>query len=493
MAAVPGWGTLFAMSRWFAGAALAATLLGAAVAAPRLFAQAAQPPRGIVATFGQVCASCHGPNGSGGSAPSLLDDTWAHGGSDAELAASIKNGWPGTPMPPFGATLNEQDIRAMVIYIRELRDRAASSPLSRTGPPPLPTGAVTSEQHAFRVETVVEGLQNPWDVEILPDGALLVPERSGRLRIFRNGVAEPPITGLPPVWVRQDGGLMDVALHPDYEKTGWLYLAFSETGGAAEGRVDDADHPRPHQGRRPHRAADALPGPAGSLLAGQYALRLALLLRQGQVPLLRDRRSRPPRHAAGPEEPLRQDPSRPRRRHGAVRQPVREHARRSEVDLELRPPQPAGHRRRSGDRALWASEHGPRGGDELNLIEKGKNYGWPAATHGMNYDGTPMTPTTVVQVPGMVDPVLHWTPSIAVSGISFYRGDKFPKWKGHLFAAGLAGQQLVRLEVANGKVTHQETLLRGFGRIRHVVNAPDGTLLVVFDTPGRIVRLVPAP
>ena len=113
------------MSRWFAGAALAATLLGAAVAAPRLAAQAAQPPRGIVNTFGQVCANCHGANGSGGSAPSLLDDTWAHGGSDAEIAASIKNGWPGTPMLGFGATLNEQDIRAMVIYIRELRERAA--------------------------------------------------------------------------------------------------------------------------------------------------------------------------------------------------------------------------------------------------------------------------------------------------------------------------------------------------------------------------------
>ena len=114
--------------------------------------------------------------------------------------------------------------------------------------------------------------------------------------------------------------------------------------------------------------------------------------------------------------------------------------------------------------ALWESEHGPRGGDELNVIEKGKNYGWPVATYGMNYDGTPMTPTAVTEAPGMVNPVLHWTPSIAVSGITFYRGDKFPKWKGNLFAAALAGQQLARLEVAGGKVTHQETLLRGFGR-----------------------------
>ena len=148
---------MFDMFRWFAGAALAATLLGAAVAAPRLqAAQAAQPPRGIVQTFNQVCANCHGPNGSGGSAPTFLDDVWTHGGSDAELAASIKNGWPGTPMPPFGATLSDQDIRAMVIYIRELRDRAASGQLARMGPPPLPTTTISSEKHAFKVEVVVD-------------------------------------------------------------------------------------------------------------------------------------------------------------------------------------------------------------------------------------------------------------------------------------------------------------------------------------------------
>ena len=141
---------------------------------------------------------------------------------------------------------------------------------------------------------------------------------------------------------------------------------------------------------------------------------------------------------------------------------------------------------------MWSSEHGPRGGDELNLIEKGKNYGWPVATYGMDYDGTPMTKDSVTEAPGMVNPVLQWTPSIAVSGITFYRGSKFPKWKGNLFAAWLAGQRLVRLELSGGEGNDQETLLRGYGRIRHVANAPDGTLLVVFDAPGRIVRLVPA-
>jgi glucose/arabinose dehydrogenase len=483
------------MFRRFAGVALGAIVLGAAAAAPQLHAgQAAQPPRGIVATFNQVCASCHGANGSGGSAPSLLDDTWTHGGSDTELAASIKNGRPGTPMPPFGATLNDQDIRSMVIYIRELRDRAASGVIPRNAPPPpLPTDVVRSEQQGFRVETVVDGLTNPWAAAILPDGALLVPERGGQLRIFRNGVAGPPITGLPPIWVRQDGGLMDVALHPDYATTGWVYLAFSETGGTApgasttriiRGRIKDGAlteqqtlfqaspdlywPDNTHFGARFFFDKDKFLyyaiGDRGHLDTPQD-----LKSPYGKIHRVRDDGTTPP------DNPFVNTP-------GAVKS-IWSYGHRNPQGIDVDP----------ATGAMWASEHGPRGGDELNVIEKGKDYGWPAATHGMNYDGTPMTPRTVIQVPGMVDPVLHWTPSIAVSGIAFYRGDKFPKWKGNLFAAGLAGQQLVRLEVANGKVTHQETLLRGFGRIRHVENAPDGTLLVVFDTPGRIVRLVPAP
>jgi aldose sugar dehydrogenase len=484
--------TMFAMSRWFAGAALAATLLGAAVATPRLFAQAAQPPRGIVNTFVQMCASCHGIDGSGGSAPSLLDDTWTNGGSDAEIAGSIKNGRPGTPMLAFGATLNEQDIRAMVIYIRELRDRAASGPLSRTGPPPLPAGAVSSEQHVFRVETVIDGLDNPWDVEILPDGALLVPERSGRLRIFRNGVAEAPITGLPPIWVRQDGGLMDIALHPDYERTGWLYVAFSETGGTAQG----ASTTRIIRGRIKDgalteqetlfQASQDLYWPDNTHFGLRFFFDKDKFLYysigdRGHLDTPQDLKS-----PYGKIHRVKDDGTAPKDNPfvdtpGAVKT-VWSYGHRNPQGMDVDP--------KTG--ALWSSEHGPRGGDELNVIEKGRNYGWPVATHGMNYDGTPMTSTTVIEAPGMVNPVLHWTPSIAVSGIAFYRGDKFPKWKGNLFAAGLAGQQLARLEVAGGKVTHQETLLRGFGRIRHVLNAPDGTLLVVFAAPGRIVRLVPA-
>ena len=139
---------------------------------------------------------------------------------------------------------------------------------------------------------------------------------------------------------------------------------------------------------------------------------------------------------------------------------------------------------------LYDAEHGPRGGDELNLVQKGRNYGWPVITYGMNYDGTPITNLTAKE--GMEQPVNYWVPSIAVSSIAFYKGAKFPKWDGQLFLGALAQEELRRLVLADGKVTHQEVLFKGVGRVRDVVSCPDGYIYVSFDG-GRVARLVPAP
>jgi len=138
---------------------------------------------------------------------------------------------------------------------------------------------------------------------------------------------------------------------------------------------------------------------------------------------------------------------------------------------------------------LWETEHGPRGGDELNLIRKGANYGWPLATHGINYSGTTITKNK--SRPGMEDPVVQWTPVIAASGLAVYQGDQFPRWRGNLFAGGLAGQRIVRLSMNGPAVTSQEVLLKGTGRIRDVRSFDDGFLYVVYDQPGKVVRLIP--
>jgi glucose/arabinose dehydrogenase len=139
---------------------------------------------------------------------------------------------------------------------------------------------------------------------------------------------------------------------------------------------------------------------------------------------------------------------------------------------------------------LWESEHGPRGGDELNIVHEGHNYGWPLTTYGMNYDGTPITDHTTLE--GTDQPVTTWLPSIAASPITFYTGSRFPEWKNSLFVGALAGQELRRLEISGRSVTHQEILFKGIGRVRDVIDGPDGYLYVVLNEPNRIVRLVPA-
>lgn len=139
---------------------------------------------------------------------------------------------------------------------------------------------------------------------------------------------------------------------------------------------------------------------------------------------------------------------------------------------------------------LWETEHGPRGGDELNVLRRGANYGWPVITHGMNYNGTPVTALTALD--GMEAPVVHWTPSLAVCGIDFYTGERFPRWRGHLFVAALAQQEVRRIVIEDGRVAAQEVIFKDLGRVRDVANGPDGALYLALNQPDRIVRLVPA-
>lgn len=451
-------------------------------------AQSSPPPGGIPGKYVTLCAGCHGATLAGGTAPSLLDDEWAHGGSDDDLARSIRDGWPTSGMPAFRQALNDAEIRAMVIYLREMRERGRLGGLP-TQPPPIPD-VIRSEEHTFRVETVVEGLDTPWGFEFLPDGRLIVTERPGRLRIVgKDGTLQPPLTGLPPIWVRQDGGLMDVALHPDYARNGWIYLAFSEMGGSvpnasttriirarirdgalvdqqtifqapAELYWEDNTHYGARflfdaQGRLFYSVGDRGRTDTAQDPASPYG-KLHRVLDDGGVP---------------EDNPFVKKP-------GALKT-VWSYGHRNQQGLAIHPV--------TGD--LWATEHGPRGGDELNVILAGRNYGWPLVTHGMNYDGTPVTDRTEQE--GMEGPVVQWTPSTGVCGIAFYTGDRFPKWKNNLFVTGLVGQELRRIVIDGRRVTHQEVLFRGYGRVRDVVNGPDGYLYVAFNAPGKIVRLVP--
>jgi glucose/arabinose dehydrogenase len=468
---------------------LLSTLLAivAVVAVVTVARTQAPPPGDVAKTYESLCANCHGTTLGGGQGPSLVDGTWIHGDTDGDLTRVIRDGVPTTPMASFRASLTDQQIRALVIYIREAQERARSGSLG-SSVLALPD-RLASERHAFRVETVATGLDTPWGIEFLPGGDLLVSERPGRLRIIRGGQVQASVTGVPQVWARQDGGLMDIALHPQFAQNGWVYLALSEPGGDAAG----ASSTRVLRGRLRDGALveqQTLFKPAAALYWNNNTHFGARLLFDGQGDLFFSIGDRG--HMADAQDlaspygklhRIRDDGTVPPDnpfvgRTGAV-ESIWSYGHRNQQGLALEP----------GTRALWATEHGPRGGDELNRIEKAANYGWPVVTFGMNDNGTPITDRT--SEAGMQSPVVHWTPSIAVCGITFYAGDRFERWRGDLLVSALGGQQLRRLEMRDGRVTHQEVLMRGYGRIRDVVIGPDGLVYLAMNDPGRIVRLVP--
>ncbi len=463
--------------------------------APRAFAASAPyDPRGrpVTEIYREICASCHGARWEGGRAPSMLDDVWAHGGDDESLARSIRQGYVENAMPAFGTLLDAQQIRAMVVYIRECRERARQQP--KRPPARIDGLEFDSEQQRFRLERVADGLETPWGMAFLPDGRLLVTERPGRIRMVEIGRGiVGSIRGVPEVWLRQDGGLFDLALHPDFARNGWLYLSFSEEGklrGTSATRIirarlrdgrlvepQDIFRARPEQfwEGNSHYGSRLRFDRAGFLYftigdRGHRDDAQDLASPYGKLHRVRDDGSAPA------DNPFAHRP-------GAVAS-IWSYGHRNQQGIAQHPV--------TGE--LWTAEHGPRGGDELNVIAAGKNYGWPVITYGMNDDGTPITDLTAKE--GMEQPVKYWTPSIAVCALEFYTGDKFPRWKNQLFATALGGKRLLRLELDGHRVVHEEILFRDLARVRDVVAGPDGFLYVALnrefdDSPGEIVRLVP--
>jgi glucose/arabinose dehydrogenase len=350
---------------------------------------------------------------------------------------------------------------------------------------------ITSSAHRFRVETIAEDLQHPWAVAKLPDGDFLVTERAGKIfRIGHNG-SKTEIGGVPPVFAQGQGGLLDIALHPDYADNGWIYLAYSKPiGGGALTAVARAKL----EGNSLRGFEMIFDPPAAQATPAKVHFGCRIVFdKHGHVffsigdrggPTNQNNPAQNPASATGKIHRLRDDGSIP------PDNPFvgQKDALPSVWALGVRNPQGLVYDT-AADR-LWETEHGPRGGDELNIIRKGANYGWPLATHGINYNGTTITKNT--SLPGMEDPVVQWTPVIAASGLALYRGDKFPRWRGNLFAGGLVARRLVRMELSGSAVTKQEVLLQDSGRIRDVRTFDDGYLYLVYDQPGKIVRLVPA-
>ena len=345
-----------------------------------------------------------------------------------------------------------------------------------------------SREHRFQLVPVATGLQHPWAVAFLPGGDLLVTERRGRLlRVAAADGSTREIDGLPRVAAVGQGGLLDVALDPGFARNRRLYLAYSErVGGGLRTAVARAE-----------LAGDRLVGlrrifamNRSSSGSGHFGSRLAFLPDGDLLVTIGDRRERhraqDPADHAGSVLRLRPDGA-PSPRTAALAIPgaapeVFSFGHRNAQGLAVHP----------GTGAIWIHEHGPRGGDEINVVRGGANYGWPVVTHGVEYSGGSIGVGS--EAPGMEPPLLHWTPSIAPSGMAFYTGSEFPRWQGNLFVGALAGRHLRRVVLRGTEVVEQEVLLEGrLGRIRDVRQGPAGRLWLLTDERrGGLYRIDPA-
>jgi glucose/arabinose dehydrogenase len=344
-----------------------------------------------------------------------------------------------------------------------------------------------SEQHPFRLVPVVEGLDQPWSVAFLPDGRMLITEKRGRLRVVEHGELLPqPVAGLPQVTVHGQGGLHDVAIHPDFNANQLVYLAYAARGDDGVGtelararlagnRLESVQvlfRQSPKGNRGQHFG--------GRIVLDQAGFVYLTLGDRGEMP----RAQRPDDHA-GSVIRLHDDGRVPKDNPFAGKPGWKP----EKFTLGNRNMQGAALHPQTG--ALWVHEHGPQGGDEVNIIRAGANYGWPVITYGVNYGiGTRIGEGT--HKPGMQQPIHYWVPSIAPSGMAFYTGDRFPRWKGNLFVGALRGQMLVRLQLDGDKVAKEERLLQGaVGRIRDVRAGPDGFIYLLSESNGALLRLEP--
>ncbi|MEO1040167.1 MAG: PQQ-dependent sugar dehydrogenase [Pseudomonadota bacterium] len=358
--------------------------------------------------------------------------------------------------------------------------------------PALAQDVIESEQANFTVETLAEGLAFPWSVAFLPEGAYLVAERDGALRVVDgDGLRENAVSGLPDdLIVTRQGGLMEVALHPDFEANRLVYITYSEgteqanRTALARGRlsedlssleeVEDLFRVNFDKARGFHFGGRLLINDDGTLF-----------LTLGDGGRHQDEAQNPENHIGTvvrltlDGEPASGNPF---------------------LDTDGHAPEifTYGHRnvqgiaRNPATGSVWTHEHGARGGDEINIIEPGLNFGWPRITYGINYNGSIISEDRALE--GLSQPIWYWNPSIAPSGMAFYEGDAFEHWKGDLFTSALAGSAIIRQEVIGDRVISEERLLEDLGeRFRDVRSGPDGALYVLTDSDeGRLLRLIPA-
>lgn len=483
-----------------------------------------QPSHGNI-VYAKYCAACHGSKLTGASATALIKKEWKHGSDRASLYQVIANGVPKTEMIKWSGTLTPDDIAAVTDFI--IRANAAvrsataktgttavssqalsTSPSTRKSSPktllqqtatqpssPTPQ-TINTQLYTLQLEHLVTaGLSTPWGIEFVDAHRALITTKNGELHWMINGKLDTAgIKGLPKTYaLDQVGGMMDLALDPEYPSNGWIYIAFShnpqqsadsKTPGMTKivrGKINGKNWT---DEQTLFQVPDSLLVKGGTRWGCRFLFDTEghLFFSIGDMNRADDAQltSQP----SGKVYRINPDGSIPAD-NPWVNQPPALAALYSIGNRNVQ-----GIAQHPITKTIYASEHGPKGGDELNILRKGANYGWPVITFGVDYDGSIVSNDTAKA--GMEQPITYWTPSIAVSAIEFVHGNRFPLWQNNLLVGALAFQEIRRLVIDNDKVLQQEILLKGYGRIRDLKFGPDGYLYVLTNDPDEVLRIIPA-
>lgn len=432
-------------------------------------------------TYSADCASCHGATVEG-----FVQRDWKYGSSRLEIIRSIGGNFPGGEKHQFAQKMKEQDLQQLGQYIIEAIVARKQKMITEGAPT---NGIFTSQGMTVQLDTIARNLENPWGMTFLPNGDLLFTERSGKLWRMTPQGKKTEIGGVPTVLVESQGGLLDVELHPQFATNGFVYLSYSKFRDSADVQLaTTAVHRARLEGDQLLEGVDIFTALPYSRARHHYGSRLEFD-KQGFLYIsVGDRGDQD-----GNPQQLGSDCGKIHRIHADGHVPAdnpfltQKGARSTLYSYGHRNPQGIALNPITGD--LWETEHGPQGGDELNVIRAGRNYGWPVVSYGTHYDGSPFTQLTEKE--GIESPKTYWIPSIAPCGLTFINSDRYPAWKGDLLAGSLRFKYIERIRLDGEKVALREPLLKNLGRIRCLTVSPDGYLYVAVEEPGYIFRLMP--
>jgi glucose/arabinose dehydrogenase len=431
--------------------------------------------------YNEYCSGCHGVL-----MQAFVDREWEFGNSQDDLYTSISEGRAEGEMPEFGSAFTNEQIEDLILTINYKIENLGKYDFEEEF---NTSDIIKGEEFNFRLEAIAEGMESPWGMVFLSNDELLVTDKSGELWKVGKDRSKIEIKGVPEVLFEGQGGLLDIELHPKFSENKWLYLSYSIfKDGEDEPLASTAVSRYKLNGNElidGELIFEALPY---SDTKHHYGSRLEFDNEGFLYITVGDRGAR----EVNPQS-LSLFPGKVHRIYDDGRIPD-DNPFVNQADA-VKSIYSYGHRNAQGmilnpsTGKIWIHEHGPKGGDEINIIVKGANYGWPVISYGINYDGTIFTEITEKE--GMEQPIHYWVPSIAPSGMDFVRGKLYPGWNGDLLVGSLKYEYLNRCKMEGSKVLSEEMLLNGIGRVRNVKQGPDGYIYVAVEEPGKIYKIIP--